>query len=97
MREITARHTGAMLARNRDFIPKQNIDVDPNKVAERRLLLQEKGLLVQLDSGIPCPLYLPGNVEGMGTGITQEGFVVVQGWVDPFNPRSVKKREPSGK
>lgn len=92
MDEITERHTRAMLAKaatRRAARPP-----DPAKVAEHKKILEDKGLLELLEKGIPCPVRLPGNKDGIAVGITEEGCVLVKGWDYPFHPKVIHGDKP---
>lgn len=92
MNEITARHTGRILrenARKRWAGSKASVP-DPGKIAVRQEILKGKGLLEALTNSGRVTVQLPGNFTGIAIGLTPECFVIVEGWNDPFSPRSVR-------
>lgn len=92
MDEITERHTRAMLAKAQK--KRQVRAPDPAKVAEHKKILEGKGLLQLLEKGIPCPVRLPGNKDGIAIGLSEEGCVMVKGWDYPFHPKVISADEP---
>lgn len=86
---ITERHTQEILqaARRRTRAK----PVDPKRVAERRAELEQKGLLPLLETGAAVPVQLPGGATGQATGVSAEGFVIVSGWNQMFNPKAISR------
>lgn len=95
MNGITDRHTRLMLAKA-STPKKPKGSVNSSTLAARKAVLEEKGLLLALEQGLSCTVNLPGNREGVATGLTAEGFVIVKGWSEPFNPAAIGFRRPPG-